>query len=256
MTDVVLRETDGAVMTIRMNRPDKRNALNRASYTGLSDALDAAAADPAIRVVVLTGAAGHFTSGNDLADFLAGDEGTGERPVARFLRTMSTYPKPIIAAVSGVAVGVGTTLLLHCDLVYADDTARLLLPFVNIGLVPENASSLTLPAVVGMARASEMLMFGEPLSAADAERYGIVNKVVAAGELDAFVAGRAAKLAAQPANAVRETKRLLRHAKTQTVPERLDEEGKVFAAALTSGEAREAMTAFMEKRAPDFSRFA
>ena len=256
MTNVVMTELTGGVMTIRMNRPEKRNALNRAAYTGLADALDAAAADPAIRVVVLTGAGGHFTSGNDIADFQAGDSSVGERPVARFLRLISTFPKPVIAAVSGVAVGVGTTMLLHCDIVYADDTARLALSFVNLGLVPEAASSLTLPKVVGMARASEMLMFGEPLSAADAERYGIVNRVLPTGELDAFVADRAAKLARQPAGAVRQTKQLLRHAKTATVPERMAEEGALFAAALTSPETREAMMAFMEKRTPDFSRFA
>lgn len=256
MTNVVITEIVGNVMTIRMNRPEKRNALNRATYTGIADALDAATADPAIRVVVLTGAGGHFTSGNDIADFQAGDNSEGERPVARFLRVISTYPKPIIAAVSGVAVGVGTTMLLHCDMVYADETARLVLPFVNLGLVPEAASSLTLPKVVGMARASEMLMFGEALSAADAERYGIVNRVVPAGELEVFVADRAARLARQPAGAVRQTKQLLRHATTATVAERMAEEGALFAVALTSPETREAMLAFMEKRMPDFSRFA
>ena len=255
MSDPVICDTDGAVLTVRMNRPDKRNALNRPMYTGIADALDRAAGDPAIRVVVLTGAGGHFTSGNDLGDFLAGDEGSGERPVARFLRTISTFPKPLIAAVSGVAVGVGTTMLLHCDLVYADETARLQLPFVNMGLVPEAASSLTLPKVVGLAKAAELLMFGEFLSAVDAERAGIVNRVVPAGELDALVAERAGKLARQPAGAVRETKRLLRHATTATVTERMAEEGLLFAAALKSPESREAMTAFLEKRAPDFSRF-
>ena len=256
MTNVVVTETAGGVMTIRMNRPDKRNALNRACYTGIADALDQAAADPVIRVVVLTGAGGHFTSGNDIADFQAGDNSPGERPVARFLRIISTYPKPIIAAVSGVAVGVGTTMLLHCDMVYADETARLVLPFVNLGLVPEAASSLTLPKLVGMARASEMLLFGEALNAEDAERYGIVNRVVPAGELAAFVAERAAKLAHQPARAVRQTKQLLRYSTSVTVPERMAEEGALFAAALTSPESQEAMMAFMEKRAPDFSRFA
>ncbi len=256
MTNVVVTDITGSVMTIRMNRPEKRNALNRAAYSAIADELDAAAADPAIRVVVLTGAGGHFTSGSDIADFQAGDTSSGERPVSRFLRIISTYPKPIIAAVSGVAVGVGTTMLLHCDIVYADETARLVLPFVNLGLVPEAASSLTLPKVVGMARASEMLMFGEPLSAADAERYGIINRVVPKGELDAFVADRAARLARQPAGAVRQTKQLLRYAKTATVPERMAEEGALFAAALTSPESQEAMRAFMEKRTPDFSRFA
>lgn len=257
MSDHILVERDGSVMTLRMNRPDKRNALTQAMYTGLADGLDAAAGDPATRVVVITGAGGHFTAGNDLGDFLAEPPRDGsERPVGRFLRTIADFPKPLIAAVEGVAVGVGTTMLLHCDLVYADETARLQLVFVNLGLVPEAASSLLLPKMIGNSRASELLMFGEPFSAVDAERYGIVNKVVAAGQLAALVAERAATLAAKPAGALRSTKQLLRHSTTATVAARMAEEGALFAAALQSPEAREAMTAFMEKRKADFSRFA
>ncbi|MFC3713558.1 enoyl-CoA hydratase [Sphingoaurantiacus capsulatus] len=256
MSDVVRVERDGGVMTLRINRPDKRNALTHAMYAGIADGLDAAAADPTVRVVVIAGAGGHFTAGNDLGDFLAGHSGEGERPVARFLRTISHFPKPLVAAVEGVAVGVGTTMLLHCDLVYAAEDAKLQLAFVNLALVPEAASSLLLPRVVGNARAAELFMFGEVFSGADAERYGIVNKAVPAGELEAFVASRAATLAAKPASALRATKKLLRHATTDTVPARMAEEGELFAAGLKSEETREAMTAFMEKRAPDFSRFA
>ena len=249
-------ERDGSVMTLRMNRPDKRNALTRAMYTALADGLDAAAADPAIRVVMITGAGGHFTAGNDLGDFLAEPPRDGsETPVSRFLRTISHFPKPLVAAVEGVAVGVGTTMLLHCDVVYAAESARFQLAFVNLGLVPEASSSLLLPRLVGNARAAELLMFGEAFDAADAERYGIVNRVLASGELEAFVRSRAAALAAKPAGALRNVKKLMRYSTTNSVPERMAEEGAIFAAALQSPEAREAMTAFMEKRAPDFSRF-
>ncbi len=257
MSEPILVERDGGVMTLRMNRAEKRNALTQSMYAGLADGLDAAAADPAVRAVVIAGAGGHFTAGNDLGDFLAEPPRDGsERPVGRFLRTIAAFPKPLIAAVEGVAVGVGTTMLLHCDLVYADETARLQLVFVNLGLVPEAASSLLLPRMVGTTRASELLMFGEVFSAVDAERYGIVTRVLPAGEVGAFAAERAAALAAKPAGALRSTKQLIRHSQTDTVTERMAEEGALFAAGLQSGEAREAMTAFMEKRKPDFSRFA
>lgn len=257
MTDAILVERDGGVITLRMNRPDKRNALTQAMYSGLADGLDAAAADSGVRVVVITGAGGAFTAGNDLGDFLAeGPRDGSERPVGRFLRTISRFPKPLVAAVDGVAVGVGTTMLLHCDLVYAADTARFQLAFINLGLVPEAASSLLLPRMIGTARASELLMLGESFSAGDAERYGIVNRVVPADALPALAAERAAALAAKPAAALRATKQLLRHSTTTGVAERMAEEGALFAAGLQSPEAREAMTAFMEKRKPDFSRFA
>jgi enoyl-CoA hydratase/carnithine racemase len=250
-------ERDGSVLTLRMNRPEKRNALTHAMYSALADGLETAATDPGVRVVVIAGAGGAFTAGNDLGDFLAAPpRDGGEAPVGRFLRTISHFPKPLVAAVEGVAVGVGTTMLLHCDLVYAADTARFQLAFVNLGLVPEAASSLLLPRIVGHARAAELLMFGEPFGAADAERYGIVNKVVPAAELETFVRDRTAVLAAKPAAALRSTKKLLRYATSSTVSERMAEEGVLFAAGLQSDEAREAMTAFMEKRRPDFSRFA
>jgi len=257
MTDSILVARDGGVMTLCMNRPDKRNALTQAMYTGLADGLDAAEADPGVRVVVIAGTGGAFTAGNDLGDFLAEAPRDGsERPVGRFLRTISRFPKPLVAAVDGVAVGVGTTMLLHCDLVYAADTARFQLAFINLGLVPEAASSLLLPRMIGTARASELLMLGESFSAADAERFGIVNRVVPADALPALVAERSAALAAKPAGALRSTKQLLRYSTTATVAERMAEEGALFAAGLQSAEAREAMTAFMEKRKPDFSRFA
>ena len=256
MTDILV-EREGSVMTLRMNRPEKRNALTSAMYSGLADGLDAADADPGVRVVVIAGAGGHFTAGNDLGDFLSAPPRDGsELPVGRFLRTISHFRKPLIAAVEGNAVGVGTTMLLHCDLVYAADTAKLQLAFVNLGLVPEASSSLLLPRLVGNARAAELLMFGDTFGAAEAERFGIVNRVVPAAELAAVVRERAAALAAKPAGALRNVKQLLRYSTTSTVTERMAEESAIFGAALQSAEAREAMTAFMEKRAPDFSQFA
>ncbi len=255
MSEHILTRTSGSVLHIVMNRTDKRNALTGAMYAAMADTLDRVAAEPAVRVVVVTGAGGVFTSGNDVGDFLAAAGLDDDAPVMRFLRAISSFEKPIIAAVSGLAVGVGTTMLLHCDLVYADDTASLQLPFVNIGLVPEAASSLLLPRAVGPVRAAEMLFFGAPISAAEAQAAGLVNAVVAPDALEAFVQERADALARQPAGALRDSKRLLRHSTSATVAERMSEEGAIFAQRLRSPEAREAMTAFLEKRKPDFSRF-
>jgi enoyl-CoA hydratase/carnithine racemase len=254
MSSQVIVKARGAVRRIVMNRPEKRNALTGAMYTGLAGALEHAASDPETRVVVLAGAGGAFTSGNDLGDFLAGQHVRGETPVARFLRTISSFPKPLVAQVSGPAIGVGTTMLLHCDLVYADTDAVFQLPFVNIGLVPEAASSLLLPRLAGHAKAAELLFFGAPFPAVEAAAIGLVNAVVAAEDLDVFVENRAEELAQKPAGALRATKQLLRRSASTDVQERMREEGALFADRLTSPEAREAMIAMLEKRKPDFSR--
>ena len=246
MSDIVSTAA-GPVLELVMNRPDKRNALTRAMYTALADGLDAAAADPAIRAVLIAGAGGAFTAGNDLGDFLAGEAAEGgETPVSRFLRTLIHFEKPIVAAVSGAAVGVGTTMLLHCDLVYADPTARLQLPFVNIGLVPEAGSSLLLPRVVGMAKASELLLLGEPIDAEEAARLGLVSAVVP--DVLGHARARAAALAARPAEAVRATKKLLRAPADGTAWARAEAEGVVFAERLRSDEARAAMQAFFTRK--------
>lgn len=255
MSEHVRIEVAGPVMTLRIDRPEKKNAITSAMYTALSDGLDRAGGDAAIRVVVIAGSSGMFTSGNDLEDFLGATRIDGDTPIARFLHTLSVFEKPLVAAVAGPAVGIGTTMLLHCDLAYAADTAVLQMPFVSLGLVPEAASSLLLPQLVGMAKAAELLYFGASLGAAEAERLGIVNGVVAADRLEAHVAERAAALARQPAAAVRATKRLLRRSAAGTVAERIAEESAIFSDRLRSPEAVEAITAFMEKRKPDFSRF-
>jgi enoyl-CoA hydratase/carnithine racemase len=258
MNEAVLVHQKGALLTLTLNRPDKKNALSAAMYQSLADALGAAAANADVRVVVLTGSAGAFTSGNDLGDFLANPVRADGAPtsVQNFLQAISTFPKPLIAAVAGVAVGVGTTLLLHCDLVYLDTTAKLQLPFVNIGLVPEAASSLLLPASIGLLRAAEMLMLGQPIDAQQALSYGLANGVVAPEALMPTVEAVAERLAAQPAGALRATKALLRRAASTDIAGRMAEEGLLFAKHLASEETREAITAFFEKRKPDFSRFA
>jgi enoyl-CoA hydratase/carnithine racemase len=225
-------------------------------YSALVAALERAAADPAIRVVLLHGHPQVFTSGNDLADFMdpsaAFDE---DRPVLQFLRAISTAPKPIVAAVTGPAIGIGTTLLLHCDLVYAAESARFQLPFVNLALVPEAASSHLLPMTIGYQRAAELLLLGEPFSAAKAREYGIVTEVVDEAQTLDTARAAAIKLAAKPPAAMRLTKMLLKQSAAQTVATRLGEEARHFARQRQSPEAAEAFRAFFEKRPPDFSRF-
>lgn len=250
MTEILTSRADG-ILTISFNRPDKKNALTSAMYATLADTLDAAASDNAVRVILFTGNGGAFTAGNDLQDFLNNPPEGDNTPVFRFLRAISMAPKPLIAAVSGVAVGVGTTMLLHCDLVYAADDAKLSLPFVNLALVPEAASSLLLPAMVGHHRAAELFLLGEPFTAAAAKEYGIVNAVVSTDRLleEAMMAAR--KIAAKPPTAMRLTKELLRHSRGD-VAGQMAAEGAHFRAQLKSAEAREAMTAFFEKRPPKF----
>lgn len=243
----------GAVAEIAFDRPDKRNAITVAMYAALADAVEAAEADPAVRVLLFHGHGGAFTAGNDLADFVANPPDGSERPVFRFLRALTTTRKPLLAAVAGPAVGIGTTMLLHCDLVLADDTARFGLPFVNLGLVPEAASSLLLPRLAGHQRAAELFLLGDPFDAATAERIGLVNRVVPAAELLEAARALADRLAAKPPQALQATKALLKSAST-TVAERLDEELEVFVHQLRSAELKEAVAAFFEKRPPDFSR--
>ncbi len=245
---------DGGVLHLALDRPAKKNAITRAMYAGLADALTAAVTDPAVRAVVLSGTGGVFTAGNDLGDFLM-DPPTGpESPVFRFLEAASTFPKPLIAAVAGPAVGIGTTILLHCDLAYAAPDARFKMPFVDLGLVPEAASSLLLPRVAGPMRAAGWLLFGEAFSASEALAAGLVNEVC--DDPTARALERAQTLAAKPPEAVRLTKALLRRPDAAAVRETMAVEGERFTERLASPEAQEAFMAFFEKRAPDFSPFS
>jgi enoyl-CoA hydratase/carnithine racemase len=253
--DLILVERHGAIQRIRMNRPEKKNALTAAMYAAFAQAIRDADAEPGVRVMLIDGAGEAFTAGNDLADFLAFAPGAGPRPVSDFLQTFSRAAKPIVAAVHGVAVGVGTTMLAHCDLVYAAEGTKLSTPFVNLGLCPENASSFLLPAILGYQRAAELLLLGEPFDAAKAREFGLVNAVVPAAELAATAAAAAEKLAAKPPESLRLTKRLLRRAWMPEIEAALAAETKAFGERLASPEAKEAFSAFLEKRKPDFSRF-
>ena len=243
------------IFTMRFNRPEKKNALSLAMYTALVEGLGKADGDDGVRVVLLTGVDGCFTSGNDLADFVVAPPTGAESPVMQFLRALSQFRKPIVAAVTGTAVGVGVTMLLHCDLVYAGAGAVFQLPFVNLGLCPEAGSTLLFPRLMGHQRAAELLLLGEPFTAEKAREVGIVNGVCPDAEVVATAREHAKRLAAQPAAAVRLTKELLKRDQGVVVQKTIVEEGLHFMARLKSPEAMEALRAFMERRKPDFSRF-
>ncbi len=241
----------GAITTIRMARPEKKNALTAPMYTAMALAIDEAVADETVRVIVLAGDGGVFTSGNDLREFAMAPPLGADSPVMRFLTAISDCPKPLVAAVSGLAIGIGTTMLLHCDVVIADPVTTFSLPFINLGLVPEGASSLLLPRMLGHLRASALLMLGDPFDAVTAERHGLVTRLSAPGAADAEALAVAATLAAKAPRALRLTKALLKQ-ESGTVASRLLQEGEAFGAQLRGPEFREALAAFMEKRAPAF----
>lgn len=249
----IIVSADGPVAALRLNRPDKKNAITSAMYGALADALEAAAGDDGVRAATLLGSGGVFTSGNDLGDFMQAPPLDMDQPVFRFLRAISSFPKPLVAGVDGLAVGVGTTLLLHCDLVLATPGAAFSLPFVDLALVPEAASSLLLPRLIGPQRAAKHLMLCDQFDSAAALGYGLVAEIVDAEKLEARVSETALRLAAKPPEAVRLTKRLLRQ-EGGTVAGRIAEEAALFAERLKSAEAAEAFRAFFEKRPPDFTR--
>ena len=245
--------TLNGVATIEIARPEKKNAITAAMYREMAAALDAAKGDPAVRAVLLTGQPGIFTSGNDIDDFTT--RAPGESPAFVFMRALVDCDKPVVAAVTGAAIGIGTTLLLHCDFVYVSDEARLAMPFVGLGLVPEFASSLIVPQLMGNVRASEKLLLGDPFTGAEAVEAGIANAVLPADEVVRHARRIAERFNALPPGAVRETKRLLRRTRSPAVLEAMEAEGAVFAARLQSPEAKEAFSAFFQKRKPDFSKF-
>ena len=244
------------VMRIRFNRPEKKNAITSVMYSALADALASAEADVAVRAVLITGSAEAFTAGNDLEDFLKHPPLGLDAPVFRFLFGISQLSKPLVASVSGVAIGIGTTLLLHCDLVYAADNARFALPFTPLGLVPEAASSLLLPRLAGYQRAAEKLLLGEVFDARAANELGLLTRVVPAAELAGLIDAQLARLVSLPAASLRVTKRLMKGADTAAVRLRIEEEAVEFGHRLQGPEAKEAFTAFLEKHKPDFSQFS
>ena len=252
----ILTHSEGGILRITINRPEKKNALTVAMYAALADAFREAEADPATRVILLHGAGDAFTGGNDLMDF-AGNPPTDESsPVFQFLSAISTATKPVVAAVHGAAIGIGTTLLLHCDLVYVTPDARLQMPFVTLGLSPEAASSFLLPLFTSPTRAAELLLLGEPFSGEQAHAWGLANETVTMGDLLDRALDRAEALAARPPASVRLTKSFLRRAYADTVQSTIRDEAEAFLERLQSAEAAEAFTAFFEKRAPDFSAFS
>jgi enoyl-CoA hydratase/carnithine racemase len=252
--DIELSKTND-VLTIAFNRPEKKNAITAAMYQTMADALVEAQKDPSTRAILLRGSPTIFSAGNDLEDFLKTPPVGENAPVFQFLRAISTAEKPLVASVSGAAVGVGTTLLLHCDLVYAADTATFSLPFSQLGLCPEAASSLLLQRVAGYQLAAEKLLLGEPFDAKEAHRMGFVNRLLPAAEVDAFALQQAQKLAALPASSLRVTKELMKRAAQHELQTQMTEEAVHFAKMLLAPEAKEAFKAFFEKRKPDFRQF-
>ncbi len=255
MSDKVIYRASEGVAEVRLNRPEKKNAILGEMYTAMADGILAAEADPAVRVLVIGAEGGSFTAGNDLSDFLNRPKSDEEPPVRRFMMTLSRAEKPVVAAVDGLAIGIDTTLLLHCDLVVASTRSRFQTPFVNLGLVPEFASSMLLPARIGPQRAAELLLLADSMDAATAKDFGLVNRVVEPAEVDDVAMQFARRLAAKPPEALRQSKRLMR-ADPHQVLARMNAENEVFTRQLSSPEAREAFTAFLEKRAPDFSKVA
>lgn len=253
--DPLYTELEDGIFLIRFNRPEKKNALNVTMYSALVAALQRAEEDDAVRVVLITGCEGCFTSGNDLTDFMSLSFNMEESPVIQFLGAISRSPKPLIAAVNGTAVGIGVTMLLHCDLVYAGSGAVFQLPFVNLGLCPEAGSTLLMPMMMGHQRAAELILLGEPFSAEKAFNAGIVNEVLPDDKLLEYVRKKAQILAVQPPSAVCLSKALLKKNYAAALRAVIIEEGREFIGRLSSPEAAEAFRAFMERRKPDFSSF-
>lgn len=247
--------TLNGVATVEIARPEKKNAITQAMYQQMADAINAAAADASVRAVLITGQPGIFTSGNDIEDFMQRPPGNLESPAFVFMKALMGCEKPVIAAVTGAAIGIGTTMLLHCDFVYVSDEARLAMPFVSLGLVPEFASSLIVPQLMGNARAAEKILLGDPFTGADAVEVGVANAVLPANEVVNHARRIAERFNALPPGAVRDTKKLMRRARSQAALETIGVEGKVFAERLQSPEAKEAFSAFFQKRKPDFSKF-
>lgn len=257
MTDPIITEQQDRVLVVRMNRPERKNALTHAMYTALGDAIEQAEQDDKVRCLLIAGSDECFTAGNDLSDFANGlPRAFQETPVGRFLFLLATATKPIVAAVNGPAVGIGTTMLLHCDMVIAGDNARFQMPFANLGLCPEGGSSLLLPAWLGRVRAAELLMLGDTFTAEDASRLGLINHVCNPADTEQQALALCQRLAAQAPAAIRATKSLLNRPTVEALKETMLEEGALFGERLKSDEAAEAFKAFQEKRKPDFSKFS
>lgn len=256
MSEHLLVEREEGLLTLRLNRLHKKNALTRAMYSGMAEVLEQADRDASVRAVLITGGETCFTSGNDVADFIQAPPAGLNSEVFQFMRALFEFSKPVVAAVSGPAVGIGTTLLLHCDLVYVSREASLKMPFVNLGLCPEYGSSLILPRLLGHARAAELLLLGQGFTGEQAAAWGIANQALADGAATLAKAREMALRFQQLApSAVTDSKRLMRAPGREELRRVIEEEGALFGQRLRSPEAIEALTAFMQRRAPDFSQF-
>lgn len=250
MSEHVRVEQDGPVLAITLARPERRNAITVAMYAALANAIESAAQGASIRVITIRGEGQDFAAGNDLADFMTAlPRDSTEIPVWRLLRALAACETPLVAAVHGNCVGIGTTMLLHCDFVIAEEGARFSLPFVDLGLVPEAASSLLLPRLAGRRRAARYLLLGEPFGVDEGLTIGLVSHRAAAGGLDQTLGGIISALLAKPPEALRQTQRLLRHGTRDEIVERMQLESDVFAERLASPEVKEAIAAFFERRA-------
>ncbi|WP_394782285.1 enoyl-CoA hydratase [Undibacterium sp.] len=256
----ILTQKENGILSISFNRPEKKNAITAAMYQTMADALKDGETDTAVRAILISGRPEIFTAGNDLEDFMKNAPSVSDEAnvpsVRQFMQALSQASKPVVAAVSGAAVGIGTTLLMHCDLVYLADNAKLSMPFTQLGLCPEFASSILFPQIVGYPRAAEKLMLGEAFSAQEAWEMGLASKVLPLEELLPYAQKQAAKLAALPANSIRTTKRLMKGNQSAAVVAKMEEENKNFGTMLAAPEAKEAFKAFFEKRKPDFSQFS
>ena len=256
MSELILSDLNEGILTLTFNRPERKNALTLAMYTALTEHLKHAKESSDVRVVIFTGSGDSFTSGNDLKDFMQNPPQDLDTPVFHFLRALVEFPKPIIASVNGLAIGIGTTLLLHCDFVYAHKDVIFQMPFIRLGLVPEAGSSYLLPRMAGHRKASELLMLGEKFNADFAQEVGIINRVCPADTLQDQAYETAKKLTQLPPQALRQTKALLKGGNAETLGMEMMKEGELFMKRLTSPETMEAIQAFFAKRAPDFSRFS
>lgn len=244
--DLILRQTDGPILTLTFNRPEKQNALTREMYQALADAINEANGDFGIRAIILSTSSAHFTAGNDLFDFLNEPPLEPGSPVMNFLEAIHSFAKPVLAAVSGNAIGIGTTMLLHCDIVVADSSAKFVMPFVNLGLIPEAGASLLFPRLVGHQAASKVFLTGEGFDAKTAKEFGLIAEI-SETPLEK-VREYAEKIAAQPPNAIIQTKALLKSELHEKVAAVIRAEGELFQMALQSDEAREAFMNFLAKR--------
>ena len=253
MSDITT-EHSGSILRVQLNRPAKKNAMTSNMYVTLADLLNAAAKDDRTRVVLWHGAGDAFCAGNDVEDFLKNPPGPGESPQAILMKALLNLDKPLVAAVHGAAIGGGTTMLMHCDFVYAGESAKFQMPFINLGLVPEFGTTCSVPARFGYVRAAELILLGVPFEAKRAAELGLVTQVVPDQKLLATATETAQKLAEKPASALRACKRLMKQSSREQLEQAMKVENEEFTSRLHSAEAKEAMNAFLEKRPPDFTK--